>query len=139
MNYLLDSNVCIEYMRNNGNAWIKHKIRTHSASNIILCSIVVGELLHGAQRSSDPVKQSLAVEAFIQPYHCLEYGINEARKYSEIRSDLESKGLRIGPYDLQIAAIALVHGLTLDTRASASKSSIFLAEPVPNTSRREPL
>jgi tRNA(fMet)-specific endonuclease VapC len=38
-----------------------------------------------------------------------------ARLFGRIRSDLEIKGTPIGSYDLQIAAIALAHNLTLVT------------------------
>jgi tRNA(fMet)-specific endonuclease VapC len=37
------------------------------------------------------------------------------RKCAEIRRELERSGTIIGPHDLQIAAIALQHGLTLVT------------------------
>ena len=38
-----------------------------------------------------------------------------ANRYAEIRSDLERRGLPIGAYDMQIAAIALSSGLTVVT------------------------
>jgi tRNA(fMet)-specific endonuclease VapC len=35
--------------------------------------------------------------------------------FGRIRADVATRGVMLGPYDLQIAAIALVHGLTLVT------------------------
>jgi len=35
--------------------------------------------------------------------------------YGKVRADLERVGSPIGPFDLQIAAIAIVHGLILVT------------------------
>ena len=40
--------------------------------------------------------------------------IRQPRSNARIRHDLEVAGTTIGPYDLQIAAICLVHGLTLE-------------------------
>jgi tRNA(fMet)-specific endonuclease VapC len=41
-----------------------------------------------------------------------------AIRCAQIRNALERVGMRIGPHDLQIAAIALEHGLTLVTHNS---------------------
>jgi tRNA(fMet)-specific endonuclease VapC len=38
-----------------------------------------------------------------------------AKEYSRIRAYLENQGAPIGAYDMQIAAIAVVHGLILVT------------------------
>ncbi len=38
-----------------------------------------------------------------------------ARRYAEIRDSLESRGEVIGLFDMQIAAIALAHDLTVVT------------------------
>lgn len=47
-----------------------------------------------------------------------------AEQYAAIRRHLETLGLPIGPYDLQIAAIALVHGCTLVTHNQAEFSRV---------------
>ena len=39
----------------------------------------------------------------------------DAVEYAKIRQELETAGIVIGPYDLQIAAICVRHGLTLVT------------------------
>ena len=47
-----------------------------------------------------------------------------AQKYGEIRADLARQGLMIGPNDLQIAAIAVVHGVTLVTHNTREFSRV---------------
>jgi tRNA(fMet)-specific endonuclease VapC len=47
-----------------------------------------------------------------------------ARKYGEIRAELSRAGTPIGPNDLMIAAIALVHGSTLVTHNTREFSRI---------------
>jgi tRNA(fMet)-specific endonuclease VapC len=54
-----------------------------------------------------------------------------ARRCAEIRAELERNGRVIGPHDLQIAAIALQHGLTLvthNTRESSRVSGLKLED-----------
>lgn len=80
-----------------------------------MCSVVTGELFYGAEVSADPAGNAAQVEAFVRPFASLPYGEPEARAYARVRADLQSRGEVIGHYDLMIAAIALVHGLTLVT------------------------
>ena len=47
-----------------------------------------------------------------------------ASVYAIIRAHLESAGTPIGPYDLQIAAIALANGLTLVTHNTREFSRV---------------
>lgn len=47
-----------------------------------------------------------------------------ARRCAEIRGQLERSGRVIGPHDLQIAAIAFQHGLTLVTHNTREFSRI---------------
>ena len=87
----------------------------HQRSDIRHCPIVVGELYFGAETSNDTVNQCHAVEQLLQPHASLPYGEAEAKMYARIRADLEHRGLPIGSNDTMIAAIALVHGVTLVT------------------------
>ncbi len=45
----------------------------------------------------------------------LPFDDDAAEVFARIRFHLESRGMVIGPYDLQIASIALVHQLTVVT------------------------
>jgi tRNA(fMet)-specific endonuclease VapC len=71
--------------------------------------------MHGAARSRDPAKERLVVETFLAPLVSLPFDDAAADRYAAIRHALERKGLVIGAYDMQIAAIALSCGLTVVT------------------------
>lgn len=114
MRYLLDTNVCIEYLRRPGSA-ISRQLARLSPEDIRLCDVVKAELYYGANRSVDPEKNMALLEAFFSPFISFPFDEIAARKYGEIRANLESNGERIGPYDLQIAAVALAHNLILVT------------------------
>ena len=51
MPFLLDSNAWIGWLRQNQPKLVA-RIKQEGAGNILLCSVVLGELLHGAERSA---------------------------------------------------------------------------------------
>ena len=93
-------------------------------SDIVLCSIVIYELRYGAQRSSNPSGEHSKLDLFLSPFNSLPFDDQCARRCAELRADLEVNGKVIGPHDLQIAAIALQHRLTLVTHNSREFSRI---------------
>jgi tRNA(fMet)-specific endonuclease VapC len=114
MIYLLDSNVCIAYMRGK-NVLVRQRLSAKSLHEIRVCAPVKAELYLGALRSANPTRNRANVDAFFAPYQSLPFNDVAAEMHAEIRFQLESLGTPIGPYDLQIAAIALVHQCTLVT------------------------
>jgi tRNA(fMet)-specific endonuclease VapC len=93
-------------------------------ADVAVCSIVRSELMFGAARSRDPVRERGVVEAFLAPMSSLPFDDAAADRYATIRSALERQGMRIGAYDLQIAAIALSQGLTLVTHNTQEFSRV---------------
>ena len=63
----------------------------------------------------NPPERRAKVKTILAAYPSLPFDDACADKYAEVRHDLELRNCVIGPYDLQIAAIALVHDLTLVT------------------------
>jgi tRNA(fMet)-specific endonuclease VapC len=114
MIYLLDTNACVAYLRGK-NPHVRRRILSHASTEICLCSVVKAELYGGALRSAKPTASRAKVDAFTQPYTSLPFDDAAADVFAGIRHHLESLGTPIGPYDLQIAAIALVAGATLVT------------------------
>ena len=79
-------------------------------------AIVVGELYKGAFRSPNRERHLAGIEEQILPrLTVLPFDTRVARTFGEIRADLEARGLLLPDADLQIAATATFHGLTLVT------------------------
>jgi len=114
--YLLDTNTCIHYLRQR-NQKVVQQIQARQPSDIRLCSVVVAELYYGAYKSPSSFQAAnLALLAsFCSQFLSLPFNDVAADMFGRIRADLEARGMPIGPYDLQIAAIALINNLTLVT------------------------
>jgi tRNA(fMet)-specific endonuclease VapC len=114
MIYLPDTNTCIAFLRQRNTKLIS-RWQASSASDIALCSIVVYELRYGAERSSNPAREHVKLDSFLLPYPTVMFDNVTAGLCAQVRLQLVRAGLPIGPHDLQIAAIALQHGLTIVT------------------------
>jgi len=114
VNYLLDTNVCIELLRGR-NPIIATKLATLNPQTVTICSVVKAELFFGANRSTNPKNALTTVKAFIENFHSFPFDDQAAEIYGELRAFLTKTGNIIGPNDLQIAAIALAHKLIVVT------------------------
>ena len=124
MKYLLDTNACVQCMRKKGNPLVRQRLASHPPADVVVCSIVVGELCVGAAKNPNLPSEQAKVDAFLAPFQSLPFDDVAARRYAELRADLEARGLPIADLDLMIAALALVHGLTLVTNNTADFSRI---------------
>jgi tRNA(fMet)-specific endonuclease VapC len=73
------------------------------------------ELFAGAMKSTDPARTLARQLRFLSQFISLPFDDRAAEAYGRIRTQLETAGAPIGPYDLQIAAIAVSSGLILVT------------------------
>jgi len=74
-----------------------------------------GANFYGAQKSRQPVVTLQRQHRFLDQFVSLPFDDRAAETYAQIRATLEAAGTPIGPYDLQIAAIALANGLIVVT------------------------
>ena len=123
MTFLPDTNACITLLRQR-HAKLTARWQATKASEVVLCSVVVYELRHGAERSSNPAREHVKLDGFLAPFVSLAFDDVCARRCAAIRHELERAGLVIFPHDLQIAAIALNHDLTLVTHNTREFSRI---------------
>jgi tRNA(fMet)-specific endonuclease VapC len=114
MAYLLDTNAWVAVLRAR-HLTLAQRIKKSPPGDILLCSIVKAELLHGANRSTNPSGNIALVEALLIPHKSLPFDDAAAEKYGQIRSALELKGMTIGANDYLIASIALAGNLILVT------------------------
>ena len=123
MIYLLDTNSCITYLKAPKSP-IRTRLESHLPTDIAVCSVVKAELYRGAMRSHNPPR-TLAVEsAFLSQFVSLPLDDAAGETAGRIRAELEGKGTPIGPYDVLIAAIALVNNLILVTHNISEFSRI---------------
>ncbi len=123
MKYLLDTNVCVNAIHQRVPKLNLHYVRIPAQEKAV-CSIVRFELFYGAYKSQRRSISLPIIENFLANYPNLDFDENAARICGELRADLESKGTPIGSYDLQIAAVALVHNLILVTHNTREFSRV---------------
>lgn len=124
MSHLLDANTCIDHMRHGPSSKVTAKLLSASPGSVYLCSVVVGELLFGALRSTQSAANLSKVRTFCAPYVSLPFDDRAAEEYSLIRTHLTGLGQIIGANDLLIAAIAVSNGMTLVTHNTSEFSRV---------------
>jgi tRNA(fMet)-specific endonuclease VapC len=98
MTFILDSNAWIEHLRQTS-PLVTARLRQHPAADVVLCSVVLGELLYGAEHSGPVHRPSnLAVIARLRGrYISLPFDDVAAEHYGPTRAYLASKGTRSDP------------------------------------------
>ncbi|WP_459558443.1 type II toxin-antitoxin system VapC family toxin [Lacunimicrobium album] len=125
MKYLFDTNTCIGYL-NSSQPNIVRRVESANFSEIVICSVVLAELIFGAERSSPKHRTQNFdnIEELRTLFSSLPFDDNAALEYGRIRAHLAALGTPIGPNDLMIASIALANNLTLITPNTAKFSRI---------------
>lgn len=123
MIYLLDTNTCIGYLTRRSSP-IVDKLGSLSPQDVALCDIVKAELYYGAYKGTRLESNLALFREFFNLFVSLPFDSRAAEIHGRIRSRLEALGTPIGPYDLQIAAIALANKLTLVTHNTSEFSRV---------------
>lgn len=111
LKYLLDTNIVIYVIKRRPLAVLPVFNRHHG--RMAISAITLAELMHGAEKSSDPVRNLAVVEDFCSRLEVLPYDMAAAAHYGNIRAVLEQQGTPIGVNDLHIAGQARSRGLVL--------------------------
>ncbi len=106
MNYYLDTNICIYFLKGM-NENIRKRLLDKHPDEIKICSIVKAELYYGAEKSLKRDANLSRINDFLFPFEIIPFGDGESVSYSKIRFKLEREGQIIGPNDLLIAATVL--------------------------------
>lgn len=102
--YLLDTNICIAFLR--GNRDIAQKLITLGEGRCHLSVITVYELMFGAYYSKHEEQEVPKVKQFIKRFPIVPL-LDAAEEYALIKTRLRSTGILIDEFDLIIAATAL--------------------------------
>jgi tRNA(fMet)-specific endonuclease VapC len=111
--YLLDTNILI-YTIKNRPASVRDKFNQH-VGQMAISTITIGELVYGAERSSNPQKNLLDIEGLIARLEVLDFDQTAAEHFGDIRAHLYRQGTPIGPYDMMLAGHARAHGFIMVT------------------------
>ena len=90
MKFLLDTNTWIAYLKNPASN-IKNRLALQSPQNIVTCSIVLAELLHGAEKYGNRTRRQATVHQLLAPFDCLPFDESDAVIYAAIRHTLKYK------------------------------------------------
>lgn len=112
--YLLDTNVCVYFMKNTYPSLTKQFL-SHNPSELLISSITVFELEYGAAKSRWGEKTHNNMLLFLAPFTILPFTTEDAFAAGKIRGMLEREGQTIGSYDLLIASQGLTRDLTVIT------------------------
>jgi tRNA(fMet)-specific endonuclease VapC len=115
--YLLDTDILSNLMKRAPSSALVAKVARVPPEHQFTSSITFGELVYGAHRLRERTATLLErIEDTLLPnLPLLPFDASAARRYGEIRAELERRGTPIGDADVRIAAIALAHGLKVVT------------------------
>jgi len=114
LRYLLDTNVCIDYLTARYPPVIG-RLQRVSPEDLCVSSIAAAELRYGADKSGNPSRNHARLDVLFAEMRCLEFDLAAAAAYGALRARLERDGRPIGAHDMLIAAHALSAGLVLVT------------------------
>lgn len=111
MRYLLDTNICVFFLR--GKLNLDEIIKEKGRENCFISEITVAELRYGAENSDDPVKSHKAVDLFVSNLSIIPI-FGSIRRYAKEKVRLRKSGKPIhDEFDLMIGATAIENKLTL--------------------------
>ncbi len=114
MKYLLDTDTLIYVFKRSGNCLAQ--LNREKDSDIAICTISLFELEYGMGKSSNRIKMDSYVSSLCRRYAVLDFDRAASMQAGATRALLHTRGTPIGPYDIQIAGIALSKDLTIVTR-----------------------
>lgn len=110
--YLLDSNICVYFLRGNRN--IANHIKSVGWGNCYISEITVAELLYGAECSASKKVNESTIMSFCECLHVLPIS-GVIAEFARQKAVLRKKGELIEDSDLWIAATAVAHDMQLVT------------------------
>ena len=115
--YLLDTDILSNLLNRTPSIALIAKLASVPIEQQFTSSITLGELIYGAYRlRARTVTLLEQLEKTLLPnLPVLPFDVAAARRYGEVRAELERNGMLLGDADLRIGAIALARGLTVVT------------------------
>jgi tRNA(fMet)-specific endonuclease VapC len=121
MNFLVDTNICSEYVKGNRDVWSKFM---QYSGGLAISVISAGELWTWVSRTSSSSRSRKAISEFIDLMDVVDIDLAIALKFGTLRGEMLDKGLPLPDMDALIAATALQANLTLVTHNVTDFQSI---------------
>ena len=113
MKYLLDTSICIFFLR--GKLNLDEIIKEKGLSNCYISEITVFELRYGAENSDNPAKSHKALDQFLAGLNIIPIS-GCVKRYAQEKTRLKKTGKPIhDEFDLLIGVTAVEHNLLLVT------------------------
>jgi tRNA(fMet)-specific endonuclease VapC len=112
MNYLLDTNICIHFLR--GKYGLIEKFHEIGTENFAISEVTFAELVFGAENSTNPKKNLELIEVFTDQVLILPI-FSAIYLYGKEKARLRSIGLMISDFDLLIGCTAVDKDLIMVT------------------------
>lgn len=112
MNYLLDTNICVYFIRGKKN--IADKFSEIGIEHLFISEMTVGELLYGAQCSDRPLENLNAVNVFCQ-YVTIVPTAEIWNEFAAQKAFLRKNGLLIEDADIIIGTTSIANGMVMVT------------------------
>lgn len=109
MAFLLDTNILVAAIK--GNPAVVDALRSLAPADLLLSSVVLGELETGVIKSAWPERNRRQLLALVDHLELVPVDRTVALAYGQIRTTLERQGTPIGANDLWIAAQAQAQAL----------------------------
>jgi tRNA(fMet)-specific endonuclease VapC len=112
MKYLLDSNVCIHFLKGQYN--IIEKLNEYGIDNCAISEITLAELVFGAEKSNNPKKNHKLIEKFAEQLSILPI-FDAIKTYGKEKARLQREGKMISDFDLLIGCTSIENDLIMVT------------------------
>jgi tRNA(fMet)-specific endonuclease VapC len=112
MKYLLDTNICIHFLK--GQFGLIEKFEELGTENFAISEITFAELVFGAENSTNPNKNLEVIEVFSNQVLIIPI-FSAIYLYGKEKARLRSKGLMISDFDLLIGCTAVDKDLIMVT------------------------
>lgn len=104
MKYLLDTNICIFYLK--GKFDLQNKFKSIGKDHCYISEITVAELKYGAEHSENPSKARILVNELINQFEIIPI-YNSLDYFAKEKSRLRKLGATIDDFDLLIGSTSI--------------------------------
>ena len=114
MIYILDTNICIYWLKQVSEPLIR-KVKSTGLASMAITNSVLAELYFGAYHSGQVEENRRRIERFKKPLRIYADDEKSAEIFGRLKAALYKKGRPVEDFDLLLASIALANDCTLVT------------------------